>query len=136
MNNESKLATIRKLNHRQELPFQERDSTIFNGALFDLATLAESILLPPYNFTHPLSDYSPTEFPTLIREYGINAGRLNSPKTVHTLSVFWISHPPTTNMSPSSLAKPTVPDYGVLFSARSSYINLFLFVQPISSLHP
>jgi hypothetical protein len=81
MDNGSKLTTIREFNHRQELPSQESDATIFNGALFDVTTLTGSILLPPYNFKYPISDYSPTEIPTLIREYGINAGRLNSPKT-------------------------------------------------------
>ena len=80
MNNEERLATIRGLNLGQELPFQERDSTIFNGALFDVATL-HSIRLPPYPFTHPLSNYPTEEILNLIRQYGILAGQLNLPKT-------------------------------------------------------
>ena len=47
-------AVICRLNLLQDLPLQERDHTIFNGALFESATL-ESIFLPPCNFTHPLS---------------------------------------------------------------------------------
>jgi hypothetical protein len=120
MNNESKLATIRELNHRQGLPFQECDSTIFNGALFDVATLAESILLPPYNFTHPLSDYSPTEIPTLIREYGINAGRLNLPKT-YSVSVLDI---------------PSINDqYVTLVTRKANRAGLWCLVQRSIFLH-
>ena len=47
-------AVICRLNLLQDLPLQERDHAIFNGALFESATL-ESIFLPPCNFTHPLS---------------------------------------------------------------------------------
>ena len=77
MSDEERLATIRRLNLLQDLPSQERDHTIFNGALFEIATL-ESILLPPYNFTYPLSDYSPTEIPILVREYGFLTAQYNS----------------------------------------------------------
>jgi hypothetical protein len=94
MNNEDgqRLTTIRRLNLLQGLPPQEADATLFNGALFDVATL-ESIQLPPYNFTHPLSDYTTPEIINFIQEYGILAGRLNKPKT-HSIGVLDI---PQTN---------------------------------------
>ena len=91
MNNENRLATIRRLNHVLGLPPQAHDSTIFNGAFFDRATL-EDIRLPPYNFEHPLSDYPPAEIITHIQEHGVLAGRMNSPKT-YSVGVLDIQDP-------------------------------------------
>jgi hypothetical protein len=61
MNNEQRLAAIRQLNLQQGLPLQAADAAIFNGALFDIATLQPGTILPPCHFTHPLSDCSAPE---------------------------------------------------------------------------
>ena len=90
MNNEFRLASIRRLNLLQGLPPQEADATLFNGALFEVATL-ESIRLPPYNFIHPLSDYTQPEILAFIQAYGILAGQLNSPNT-YSVGVLDIPH--------------------------------------------
>jgi hypothetical protein len=81
MMNEQRLAAIRRLNLQQGLPLQAADDTIFNGALFDIATLQPGTILPPYHFTHPLSDYSAPDILDFIRGYGIETGRCNSPQT-------------------------------------------------------
>ena len=69
VDNTSRLTTIRLLNYRQNLEPQAADDTIFNGALFDAATIGR-ITIPAYGFEYPLSSYPPTEIARHLKEYG------------------------------------------------------------------
>lgn len=71
-----KLETIRRLNVRQDLPPQASDDTIFNGALFDVATLGD-ITVPRFHFAGLLSTYTDEEIATRITEYGRETARQN-----------------------------------------------------------
>lgn len=74
----SRLTTIRLLNYRQHLASQAPDDTIFNGAMFEAATIGR-IVVPAYGFEHPLSSYPTSERARHLKEYGIETATQNQP---------------------------------------------------------
>ena len=80
---QQRVIAIRNFNLQLDLPTEDPNRVLYNGALFEAQQLDFNLfLLPKYVtlFTHPLSDYPQDEQHELLTLYGATLARVNHPR--------------------------------------------------------
>jgi hypothetical protein len=85
LTNQEKVAAIRVLNLRDDLPIEDPDKVLYNGAQFEASQINDKLfLITKPQFTHPLSAYPQEAQEVLIAQYAAELTEANHPRACFT----------------------------------------------------